>query len=171
MKIELTNKEGKLLDRLFEVGVLIKAFFGFFEILGGIFLAISGGKIINNFIIFITQQEIIDDPNDVIANYLIRLTTDFSLGTQIFAISYLLFHGIVNIFLAIVLLKDKLWAYPLAISLLTGFIAYQIYRYFHSFSPILLFLIIFDLLVVLIIWLEYKRHKKRIAKKAMTLNI
>ena len=91
MKIELTNKEGKLLDRLFEVGVLIKAFFGFFEILGGIFLAISGGKIINNFIIFITQQEIIDDPNDVIANYLIRLTTEFSLGTEIFVISYFLF--------------------------------------------------------------------------------
>ncbi len=171
MKIELTNKEGKLLDKAFEIGVLINAFFGFFEILGGIFLVISGGKIINNFVIFITQQEIIDDPNDIIANYLIRLSNDFSLGTQIFAISYLLFHGIVNIFLAIVLLKDKLWAYPLAISLLTAFIVYQIYRYFHSFSFVLLFLIIFDSFVVLIIWLEYKRHRKRVAKKAMSLNI
>ncbi|MEK7658651.1 MAG: DUF2127 domain-containing protein [Patescibacteria group bacterium] len=171
MKIELTNKEGKLLDKAFEIGVLIKAFFGFFEILGGIFLTISGEKIINNFVIFITQQEIINDPNDIIANYLIRLSEDFSFGTQIFAVSYLLFHGIVNIFLAVVLLKDKLWAYPLAIELFCAFLAYQIYKYFHSFSPILLFLIIFDLFVVLIIWLEYKRHRKRIAKKLMSLNI
>lgn len=171
MKIELTNKEGKLLDRAFEIGVLIKAFFGIFEILGGIFFAFSGEKIINNFIIFITQQEIINDPNDIIANYLIRLSENFSLGTQIFAVFYLLFHGIVNIFLGVVLLKDKIWAYPLAIQLFCVFLIYQIYRYLHTFSFVMLFLIIFDIFIILIIWLEYKRHRKRIAKKLMSLNI
>jgi uncharacterized membrane protein len=161
LEIKLTKKEGKLLDRIFEIGVLIKALFGFFEICGGILISFGGHKVIDNLVVFITRQEIMEDPNDLVANYLIKLSSSFSGGIQFFAIFYLLFHGVVNILLAVALLRNKLWAYPAALVLFGAFLVYQIYRCIYGFSFVLLFLIIFDLVFILFILLEYFRHKKR----------
>jgi uncharacterized membrane protein len=151
----------KIIDRTFEVGILIKSFFGVFEILAGIVFAISGRLAINNLIIALTQQEISDDPNDFIANYLIKTANNFSTGTHIFAIVYLIFHGIINIFLAIALLKNKIWAYPWAITGFSIFIIYQVFRYFHTHSLLLLFLTLFDIFIVSVILLEYNNKRKR----------
>ncbi len=150
------------IHKIFEVGLLLKAFFGIFEILSGVLIMVTGHKIIDNFVIFLTQQEIAEDPSDFLANSIIKLSNNFSQGSQFFAVFYLLFHGIINVFLIAAMLKNKLWAYPSAIALFSAFIAYQLYRYFHTFSLFLLSLIIFDIFVVVIIWLEYGRHKKRL---------
>jgi uncharacterized membrane protein len=154
-------KQNKIIDRIFEVGVLIKALFGVFELLAGVMFAISGEKILNGLIILVTRQEIIEDPNDTIANYLIKMSTDMSFGTQAFAIFYLLFHGVMNIFFAVFLLKEKIWAYPAAISVFGAFIIYQIYRLMHTHSLVLLCLIIFDIFIIIFVWLEYIRIKKK----------
>ena len=148
---------GKFLYKIFEFSILIKAVYGFFEILGGILLSISGQKIIDNIVILITHQEIIEDSNDFLANYFIGLSNNFSISTQIFAVLFLIFHGLVNILLAISLLQKKIWAFSIAISIFCVFIIYQFYRYFHTHSLILLFLTIFDIFIVIIIWLEYKK--------------
>jgi len=158
-------KQARLIDKIFEIGVLIKALFGFFEIFGGILFSISGQKIVDSFILKLAQQEIAEDPSDLIANYIIKLTNDFSLGTQIFASFYLISHGIVNIFLAVFLLKGRLWAYPTAIGFFSAFILYQVYRFFHTYSLLLLLLIVFDIFVVSVIWLEYKKRRKRLSHK------
>jgi len=151
----------KTIDRIFELGILIKSIFGFFEVLAGIVLAVSGRLAVNNFIIALTQQEILEDPNDFIANYLIAAGNSFYAGGNVFAIVYLIFHGVVNISLAVALLKNKIWAYPWAIVGFSGFIFYQVFRYFHAHSQLLLFLTIFDVLVVLVIWLEYRRRVRK----------
>ena len=147
----------KLLDETFEIGILIKSFVGFFEILAGLLLATSGRLIINNLIIILTQQETLEDPKDFFANYLINASKSLTGDPNIFAIVYLIFHGVVNIFLAIFLLKGKLWAYPTAIGLFSLFLIYQIYRCFHTHSLLLLLLTIFDAFVVVLIFLEYKK--------------
>ncbi len=150
----------KILDKAFEIGILIKSFFGFFEILAGLILIISGRLVINNLIISLIQQEISDDSNDFFANYLINAANNFSAGTHTFAIVYLILHGIVNIFLGISLMKNKIWAYPWASAAFSFFIIYQVFRYFHTYSLLLLFLILFDIFIVSIILLEYKSKRK-----------
>lgn len=154
-------KEGKIIDKIFESVVLIKALFGFFEMAAGILFAFSGQKIVDNFIISMAQEEIAEDPNDLIANYLINLANEFSLNTQIFAVAYLIFHGVVNLFLAVSLLKNRVNDYPWAIGFFGAFIFYQVYRFFHNYSLVLLALTIFDIFIVSIIWIEYRRRKKR----------
>lgn len=154
----------KSLDEIFEIGILIKSFFGFFEILGGFIFAVSGNFIVNDLIINFAQQEIADDPNDFFANYLIKLAGGFSSDTHLFAVIYLILHGIVNMFLAIALLKNKMWAYSWAIAGFSLFIIYQIYRYFHTYSLILLVLTLFDIFIVLLIFLEYKSKQKKLSK-------
>lgn len=157
MKIVLRVRS--LIDKVFDVGVLLKAVFGFFEILGGILLAVSGKLVLNNFIIDLAQQEIADDPNDLIANFLINSANSFYYDAHLFAIIYLIAHGVINIFLAASLLKNKIWAFPWAIILFGAFIVYQLYRFLHTYSLALLFLTLFDIFIVLIIWLEWNRKK------------
>lgn len=151
----------KLIDKTFEIVILIKSFFGIFEILTGIVFAFSGKLIISNVIIAFAEQEIADDPNDFFANFLVNFLHNFSTGTYLFAVIYLISHGVVNLFLAIALSKNKFWAYPLAILGFGSFIIYQIYRYFHTYSVMLLILTLFDVFIVLIILLEYMKRKKR----------
>jgi uncharacterized membrane protein len=153
----------KIIDEGFEIGVLVKLFIGFFEVLTGTILAISGRLIINNLIIAITQQEISEDPKDFIANSLIKLSNNLSSGIHIFAIVYLIFHGVVNMFMGFFLLRGKIWAYPTSIGLFSIFLIYQIYRCFYDHSLLLMSLTVFDIIVVSFIFLEYKkilRNKK-----------
>ena len=154
----------KTIDKILEVGVVIKSFFGFFEILTGIVFAISGKAIVSNLLLWLTQQEVSEDPHDSIANYIISVANNYSEGSYIFSILYLIFHGFVNIFLAIALLKNKIWAYPWALSGFSIFTIYQIYRYFHTYSPVLLLLTFFDIFIITIVWLEYRKYynKKKI---------
>lgn len=156
-------KIGKIIDKIFEISVLIKAVFGFFEILGGILLSFSKKTITNNFIIRLAQAEIADDPNDkdIIANYLVKTAKNLSQDSRIFAVAYLFFHGAVNIFLAVSLSRGKIRAYPVITGFLCIFIIYQMYKYFHTFSSSLLALTLFDIFFISVIWLEYRRKVKK----------
>jgi uncharacterized membrane protein len=152
----------KLIDRTFEIGILIKSFFGIFEVLAGILFAVSERFIMNNFIILMAQQEIAEDPSDLIANFLIKSANSIANGSQLFAVIYLIFHGVVNIALAVALLKNKIWAYPWAMASFGFFIIYQLYKYLHTHSAMLLVLILFDVFLVFIILIEYKRKKREL---------
>ena len=151
----------KFVDEGFEIGVILKAVIGFFEVSAGMLLAISGKIIVNNLILILTQQEISEDPKDIFANYLIKALKNLSGDMHMFAIIYLIFHGVLNIFLSIFLLKGKHWAYPVAIGLFSMFLIYQAYKCFYSHSLLLLALTIFDAFVILFIFLEYRKKYKK----------
>jgi len=150
----------KLVDKAFDLVILIKSLFGIFEVLAGVAFAISGQAIMNKFIIILAQQEISDDQEYFIVTHLTKIVSGLSVGTHIFAITYLIFHGLVNIFLAIALLKNKLWVYPWAAAGFSAFIIYQASKYLHTHSMPLLLLTIFDIFVVAIILVEYWNKKK-----------
>lgn len=157
--IEIIKK--KIIDRTFEIVVFVKSFFGFFEILAGVMLAFSGRLQVNNLIIYLTKEEITQEPNDFFANSTISFFDKFSSGSHVFAVVYLIFHGVINLFLVVALIKNKIWAYPCAILGFGLFIFYQIYRYFHTLSISLLMLTLFDIFIVWIIYLEFKEKKLR----------
>ena len=150
----------KTIERIFDLGLLIKFFVGVSEFLAGIVFLISGQAIMNSFIIFLAQQEVADDPDDFIVNYLTKMANNLSVGTHTFAVIYLVFHGLINIFLAVALLKNKMWAYPWAVGGFGLFIIYQLSIYFYTHSFLLLLLTVFDIFIVVIILLEYKSKKK-----------
>lgn len=153
----------KLIDKLFEIGIMVKMLFGFFELLAGVLFSFSKEIINDNFIINMAQQEIAQDisDKDIIADFLVKTANSVYQDSAVFAIAYLLFHGAVNIFLAVSLANEKAKTYPAIIGFLLIFISYQTYKYFHSFSPSLLFLTGFDIIFVWIIWLEYKKRLKK----------
>jgi len=105
------------------------------------------------------------------ASGLFLLFTDHSIfhvhisaSTRSFAGIYLLLHGILNIFLVYNLYKERLWAFPLTVWVLSLLLIYQAYRYSHTHSIILLGTIIFDICFIGLTWHEWGYQKKLRAK-------
>jgi len=109
--------------------------------------------------VLLTQHELIEDPRDIMANFFINISSQFTISTQYFGAFYLISHGIIKVILAILLFKRKLWAYPLAILVLIIFIIYQIYRYTLNPSALLVILTAFDIAVIVLTYIEYTRIK------------
>ncbi len=89
----------------------------------------------------LTQEELVEDPNDIFANYLRTSAHSFSISDQHFYAFYLLSHGVIKLFLVIGLLRNRLWAYPASLIVLGLFIAYQLYRFSDTQSVGLIALI------------------------------
>ena len=140
----------------FRVSLFIKGVFALLEIAGGVLAYFISQKLLVSFITAITQDELVEDPNDFVANYLLHLAQDFSISTQYFTAFYLLRHGVLKLFLIAGLLRERLWYYPLATIVFALFIVYQLYRFSFTHSVWLLVITILDMLVIWLTWREYK---------------
>ncbi|HYV33339.1 MAG TPA: DUF2127 domain-containing protein, partial [Candidatus Limnocylindria bacterium] len=114
---------------------------------------------INRLVVFLTQGELSRDPKDLWANFLFKVGQELSIGGQYFGAIFLLSHGVIKLFLIYALFKKKLWAYPLAIIIFALFIVYQMYRYSHTASILMLALSVLDVGVIWLTYLEYKNLK------------
>src|ERR1019366_3571924 len=108
----------------------------------------------------LTQEELIEDPNDFIATHMLAMAQGFSVNSKNFYAFYLLSHGIVKLALVAGLLRNKLWAYPASLVVLAIFVAYQIYRFSDTQSIGLIVLTVFDLFVMVLIWHEYRLMRR-----------
>ena len=151
----------RMLRRLFRGGILLKGVDGILETIGGVLFLFMSRASMNKIVVLLTQHELIEDPDDWVALTLRHAFSHLSPSTKLFGSAYLLAHGIIKIFLAVYLLRNKPWSYPVAIAFLISFIGYQIYRLGIHFSWGLMVLTGFDMAVVLLVWHEYGRVKRR----------
>jgi uncharacterized membrane protein len=150
----------KLLDErrihlIFAVSLFIKGAFAFLEIVGGILAYVITQQFILDIVAALTQDELAEDPRDVIANYLLHAAQHLSASTQQFTAVYLLSHGAIKLWLIVGLLREKLWYYPTAMAVFWLFIAYQLYRFSFTHSIFLLLLTALDVVVIALTWHEY----------------
>jgi uncharacterized membrane protein len=59
------------------------------------------------------------------------------------------------------LYSERLWAFPIGLTALGIFIAYQMERYFATHAPLLLVISIFDAFIIVLAWREYQALKNR----------
>jgi len=147
-----------LIHQAFRFGILLKGLDAVLEMIGGVLLLIINPEMLNRLVMLLTFHELSEDPHDLIANFLINSAHDLSVSALIFGSLYLLSHGLIKIFLVVSLWREKLWAYPVAIFFFSLFIIYQIYRYLDTYSIWLIPLAVFDLIIVILTWLEFKFH-------------
>ncbi|TLY59415.1 MAG: DUF2127 domain-containing protein, partial [Gammaproteobacteria bacterium] len=105
----------QLRERLFRISVLLKGLNGTLEILGGVALFAVSPAFILRTVALLTQDEIAEDPRDLVANSLRRAASHLSPASEHFAAIYLLSHGVIKIGLVGALLKHEIWAYPAAV--------------------------------------------------------
>ena len=148
-----------LLDRTFEISIILKGLDGALELIGGVLLLAVSPATISHLIARVTQHELSEDPNDVIATRLLHFGAGLTGSSVRFAAAYLLGHGIVKVVLVVALLRNKLWAYPWLILFLIIFIYYQLYRITLQPSVWLIALTIFDAFVVWLTWREWRKQR------------
>jgi uncharacterized membrane protein len=146
----------------FEVSLLLKGLFALFEIIGGMLAYFVTQEFLFELVQAVTQEELSEDPRDLVANYILQQAEHLSVSAQHFAALYLLSHGVIKLTLIAGLLQKKLSYYPPAIVVFGLFILYQLYRYSFTHSVLLLLITGFDVVVIGLTWHEY-RYLQRLA--------
>lgn len=148
-------------DKAFRTGLYFKGLDGLLETFGGITLLIVNPEQINHLARWLTQGELSTDPNDFIAHHILKTAHDLTGSALIFGALYLLSHGIVKLVLVVEVIRNHLWAYKALIGVTGLFVIYQVYRIAGKFSISLFLLTIFDLLIIYLTTVEYKKHRLR----------
>ncbi len=166
-----TTHDRTLLDLTFRVSLVLKGLDGALELVGGFLLLVVSPAQMGILARLLTQHEISEDPNDLVATALVHLAGTLTVSAALFGAIYLLLHGLVKVVLVWAVLKDKLWAYPWMIAFLLVFIAYQSYEMVVAFSWGMALLTAFDIFIVWLTAHEYRSHRARQGTEpAMTTN-
>jgi uncharacterized membrane protein len=139
---------------MFDVAVAIKGLNGLLEIAGGYFLVFKPGWI-GPAVGTWAAALLVHHPANWFAQTVARWGYGLTVDTEHFASVYLIAHGVAKVFIAWGLLREKLWAFPTALVVFGLLILYQLYRFAHTHSLTLAFLIAVDVAVCYLIWREY----------------
>lgn len=164
MTNEIVIKEKQYLT-LFNLSIIIKGINAIIDIIGGLIIWFTSKVILVNFILDLLQNELSDNPDDYIGNFIVNSAAELSVSSQYFVGGYLLAHGVVKIFLLICLFKKKLWAYPLSIIVFSLLVFYEMYVFYFNGSLWTLSVIFFDIILILLTGHEYGVLKKRLKNK------
>ena len=160
MAQKINNMKETYLHRLFDVSLIFKGCLAAIETVGGFLAFFVSPQFVIDFVTSITQDELSNDPNDFFSNFLMHSAQQLSINSQHFIAFYLLSHGIIKGFLIINLFKEKLWAYPLAMTVFSLFGVYQLFEFSRTHSLWLLALTVLDAAVIYLTLHEYRFMKK-----------
>lgn len=106
------------------------------------------------------QEELIEDQQAMVSRFLLDSLQWLTISTQHFIAFYFISHGIIKFFIGYNILKKRYWAYPFALIVFSGFTFYQVYLYIESWSLWMIGLIIIDIIVAILTYIEYQNVKK-----------
>jgi uncharacterized membrane protein len=145
---------------VFRWSLILKAIDSAIEMAAGVALYLVSHSAIVSFVHWLTRTELMEDPRDFLANMLMHSAEALSVPKKTAAAVYLLSHGAIKLFLVVMVLRGKNWAYPLFMAALVLLIAYQCYQIALAFSLWLAVLTVFDALVLILTWHEYGLHRR-----------
>lgn len=148
-----------LLDKTYEIGLFVKGIDGSLELLGGLLLIVIPKHAILQLTDWLTHNELADDPHDFLANHILKAGHNLASNSHLFAILFLLTHGAIKVGLVLALLRQKLWAYPWALVVLTLFLIYQIYLLVVRTTISMAFLTVLDAIIIWLVWREWHKVK------------
>ena len=124
-----TPKEHSALRNTFRCSIILKGLHALFESVTGTTLFFIPGRLLNRIAFRIARLDFLSrNPHDLIGTHLRHMAISVTGTGRRFAAIYLLSHGLVKLILVIELLRNRLWAYPLMVVMLSVFIGYQSYQ-------------------------------------------
>jgi uncharacterized membrane protein len=157
-----TSKPKGFIHELFDVVVVLKGLNGLAEIASGTALLFLQAGTLMGWVNWLTQAELIEDPQDHLAILLQHWAANFGHDSQQFAGLYLLAHGVVKVLVAVLLFMEKTWVFPLALILFSLLVTYSIHRLSLNWSWILAGFVTFDLFAIWLIAKEWQAvHRLR----------
>lgn len=151
-----------LLDKVFSVGITIKGIDGLIELITAVALIFIRPQMLHDLVDFTLHDELVKDPHDFVANFILNSSQHFTDGTRIFLIAYLLIHAAVKLVAVIGIWRNQLWAYPFSLIALGILTLYQVYDIiFVKPSIWMILLTIFDIFILWLIWREYGKIRRK----------
>lgn len=144
---------------VFEASLVIKGLLATSEAVGGLGLLLTPNMIILRFVHWLTANELAQDAGDEMATWFRHAAEQFPIQTQHFYAWYLFGHGILKLAMVGMLARRVLWAYPVAMAILAGFVLYQLHHWSISPSPVLLVLSGFDALMIGLVFREWREMR------------
>jgi uncharacterized membrane protein len=138
----------KRIHQIFQLTIALKGLHGLVEIVGGLALALFSTDSVLRLLYRFRHHELI--------------TRHFGTGEHHYYVFFFLSHGALNLAVAVLLLLEKLWAYPAAIVILVAFIVLQMFRYTHVHDPGLILFSLLDVIVIALAWHEYQLLRKHL---------
>ncbi|MCV2868588.1 DUF2127 domain-containing protein [Defluviimonas sp. WL0002] len=148
------------LHELFEASLVIKGLLAAAEGAAGLGLLLTSNAVIQNFVDWMTRNELAQDPTDPMALWAQSLAQGFSFQAQHFYAIYLLSHGALKLAMVLLLAVRVVWAYPASMAVLMGFIVYQVHQWSASGSLPLLALSAFDAIMIALVWREWRALRR-----------
>ncbi len=154
------NRREATIRRVFRISLILKAIDSVIEMAGGVVLYLIPSGLIVALANWLTRSELLEDPRDFLANMIMHSAQAVSVSQKTAAALYLLSHGAIKLFLVIMVLRERAWAYPAFMIALVLLIAYQTYQITLTLSLWMIVLTVFDAAVLVLTWHEYKLHRK-----------
>ena len=159
-------------DRLFRIAVILKGIDGGVQLLGGLLLIVVPPAAITGLANAVITRDLVGDPNGSLAHHLQTAAGNFvgggEGGTRLFAIIYLLAHGVIKLGLMWALLRKVLVAFPIGVVVLAGFVVYEIWRAVHTHSIALPIFAALDVVIIVLVIREYLKLRRERARDAAT---
>jgi hypothetical protein len=97
---------------VFRYSLILKAVHSAIELIAGVMLHVTSSDSILRVARALTRHELLEHPDDLVAKTLLRAAESFSIDQKTTATVYLLSHGVVEFFLVVMILRNRIWAYP-----------------------------------------------------------
>jgi|SRR5579875_30862 len=149
-----------LLDRGFQLSITLKGLDGLLEIAGAFLFLSDNPARVNALVAALTFHLFSPAQNANITGQLLHASRLIAGQAPYFVFLFLMSHGVAKVTLVTALWFNRLWAYPLMIVMLAGFIAYQLYVMIHNPTALLVLLTIFDAFVIWLTKLEYRKQRE-----------
>ncbi len=146
--------------RFFIVMIVIKGLEWAFQLVVWTLAFIVSQEFLSRIVGWYLRGELVENQHDTVASFFLSQLSGMSLSTQHFIGLYFLSHGIIKFFIVYNILKKRYWAYPFAIIIFSFFTLYQVYLYIESWSLWMIGLIIVDIVVAVLTYIEYQSVKK-----------
>lgn len=156
---ETIHLKPRTFSLLFKLGMVWRITYGVLRILFGLVLLRFIGVTFADLLFDLFKHEVSRDPRSGIFHFLHTILQTHSFTVTYFIASYMFFWGAVDIILSLSLLYRKMWAFPVSMILIILFIVYAIFRFTQTHSLVLLSVIIFDFIILALIYREYEVAK------------
>jgi len=150
-----------LLHLAYLVAITIKGIDGLIETIAGLIVAIVGSEEIYILALRLTAPEIENNPASHTADLVRHAADKLASAPSDFVVIYMIAHGVIKLALAINLMIEKDWVFPVASVLLTGFILYMSHRLTIFWSPWLFAFLLFDMVTLALVLNEWRTHRAR----------
>jgi uncharacterized membrane protein len=143
-------------EGLFRLAVAIKGLDGLIELVAAIVLLAVPAAFVQELVEGVLARDLLGPPDGSLARHFVAGTAEFASGNRTFAVVYLGLHGTLKLAMVAALLRKWVRAYPLVIAVLALFVAYELYRAFHTGSIVLPVLAAIDIAIIVLVVREYR---------------